>query len=152
NLRRPGDPPGTVRFADVSAAGGDYFRSPHLGRGVAFGDLDNDGRIDMVVSHLNEPVVLLRNCAEPKTHWLGVALVGKAPRDAIGARLTLTQGEARQVRAVKGGGSYLSSNDPRVVFALDTEGEYRLTVRWPSGREESWGGKDLGRDRYVVLH
>ena len=130
----------------MSASGGPYFRTPHLGRGAAFGDLDNDGKIDVVVSHLNEPVVLLRNTAETQTRWLGVALRGKAPRDAVGARLTLTQGEARQVRAVKGGGSYLSSSDSRVVFSLAAEGDYRLTVRWPSGREESWaGGPNLRR-------
>jgi hypothetical protein len=152
NLRAPGDPPDRVRFANVSAAGGDYFRAPHMGRGVAFGDLDNDGKIDMVVSHTNEPVALLRNVFEPQTHWVGVALVGKAPRDAVGAVLTLAQGDRRQVQAVKGGGSYLSSNDPRAVFALAAEGGYKLTVRWPSGREQTWDGTALGRDRYVVLH
>jgi hypothetical protein len=152
NLRKPGDPPGHVRFANVSTAGGDYFRSPHAGRGAAFGDLDNDGRIDVVVSHVNEPVTLLQNTFEAQTGWLGVALVGKAPRDAVGALLTLTQRDRQQVQAVKGGGSYLSSNDPRALFALTGEGGYRLTVRWPSGREQSWDGTALGRDRYVALH
>ena len=152
NLRKPGDPPGRVRFANASAAGGDYFRVPHVGRGAAFGDLDNDGRIDLVVSHTNEPVAVLRNVFEPQTRWVGVALVGKAPRDPVGAVLTLTQGDRRQVQAVKGGGSYLSSNDPRAVFALAPEGGYRLTVRWLSGKEQSWDGGALGRDRYVVLH
>jgi hypothetical protein len=150
NLRTPADPPGQVRFAPVSAFGGTYFSRPHVGRGVALGDLDNDGSIDLVISHLGEPVALLRNTAPTRTQWLGVALRGKAPRDAVGTRLTLTQGEARQVRFVKGGGSYLSSNDSRVVFTLD-RGTYRLTVRWPSGREQSWDGEALGRDRYVVL-
>jgi hypothetical protein len=151
NARKPGDPPGRVRFANASAAGGDYFRVPHLGRGAAFGDLDDDGRIDLVVSHVNEPVALLRNTFEPQTRWVGIALVGKAPRDPVGAVLTLTQGDRRQVQAVKGGGSYLSSNDPRAVFALTPGEGYRLTVRWPSGREQSWDGTALGRDRYVVL-
>jgi len=117
---------------------------------VAFGDLDNDGRIDLVVSHLNEPVALLRNTTETRTEWLGVTLHGKAPRDPVGARLTLAQGEARQVQVVKGGGSYLSSNDPRVVFAL-APGPYRLNVRWPSGREQSWDAAALGRGHYIVL-
>lgn len=152
NLRQPGDPPGRVRFANASAAGGDYFRVPHLGRGAAFGDLDNDGRIDIVVGHTNEPVVILRNVFEPTTQWIGIALVGKAPRDAVGAVLTLTQGNRRQMQAVKGGGSYLSSNDSRCVFALAADAGYRLTVRWPSGQEQSWEVADLGRGRYVVLH
>ena len=59
-------------LADVSAAGGEYFRGTHMGRGAAFGDLDNDGKMDVVVSHLNEPVVLLRNTAETPSDWLGV--------------------------------------------------------------------------------
>ena len=151
NLRRPGDPPGQARFADVSSRGGEYFQATHMGRGVAFGDLDNDGKIDVVVSHLNEPVVLLRNTAETPSDWLGVALRGRAPRDAVGARLTLVQGAARQVRAVKGGGSYLSSSDRRVIFSLAPGEKYRLTVRWPSGLEQSWDGDALGRGHYVVL-
>jgi hypothetical protein len=117
---------------------------------VAFGDLDNDGKIDAVVSQLNEPVVLLRGTAETAS-WLGVALRGKAPRDPVGARLTLAQGETRSVQVVKGGGSYLSAGDSRVVFRLAPGGDYRLTVRWPSGLEQTWDGATLGRDRYVVL-
>jgi hypothetical protein len=150
NLRNAADPPGAVRFENVSSVAGGYFKTPHTGRGVAFGDLDNDGKIDVVISHLNEPVVLLHNVADIKSQWLGVALRGQAPRDAVGARLTLTQGDRRQVQVIKGGGSYLSSNDPRVVFALEA-GDYQLTVRWPSGRVQAWAGDILGRDRYIVL-
>ena len=152
NLRQSADPPGPARFADVSASGGDYFQAAHLGRGVAFGDLNNDGKIDLVISHLNnEPVVVLRNIAQTEAHWLGLALIGKAPRDPVGARLTLVLGEVRQVQAIKGGGSYLSSNDSRIIFRLTAEGDYRLTVRWLSGLEQSWAGSTLGRDHYVVL-
>jgi hypothetical protein len=151
NLRAAADPPGTVRFADVSAAGGSYFAVPHRGRGAAFGDLDNDGRIDAVVSHTNEPIAVLRNVYESPSHWLGVALVGKRHRDATGAKLVLEQGPARQVRAVTGGGSYCSASDPRVVFALAPEGTFQLTVRWPSGTEQKWTGTALGRNRYVEL-
>src|SRR5262249_761715 len=77
------------KFTHITGQGGPYFQKDHRGRGVALGDLDNDGRIDLVISHLNEPVVLLRN--EAKTapnHWLGVELQGKKRRDVAGAKLT----------------------------------------------------------------
>jgi hypothetical protein len=151
NLRKPGDQAGTVRFAEVSAAGGGYFAVPHTGRGVALGDLDNDGKTDVVVSHTNEPVAVLRNVYEPQSRWLGVGLAGRGRRDVAGATLSLVQGGVRQVRAVNGGGSYLSHGDRRVVFALGTGADYRLTVRWPSGGEQSWDAAALGRDRYVTL-
>jgi hypothetical protein len=114
------------------------------------GDLDNDGRTDFVVSLTNEPAALLRNAADNGHHWLGVALVGKPNRDAVGALLTLEAGGQKLVRQVKGGGSYLSASDPRVVFGLGPAREVgRLTVRWPSGKTQTWEG--LGVDRYWVL-
>ncbi len=77
-------------------------------------------------------------------------LVGQGHRDAVGAKLTLEVGGQKLVRMTKGGGSYLSSNDPRVLFGLGAEAKVgRLTVRWPSGKEQSWDG--LGTDRYWVL-
>src|SRR5262245_11469308 len=138
-----------VRFRDVSAQAGSYFQSKRVGRGVAVGDLDNDGRPDVVVSHTNEPVALLRNCAEHGRHWLGVALIGKPGRDAVGAVLTLDVGGRKLVRQVKGGGSYLSSSDRRILFGLDGAASGRLTVRWPSGKEQTWD--ELPIDRYWVL-
>ena len=104
-----------TRFQDVSAYGGAFFQVKRVGRGVAFGDLDNDGKIDVVISHTNEPVVVLRNVMDNGHHWLGVALAGKPNADAIGARLTLDVGGEKLVRQVKGGGSYLSASDRRVV-------------------------------------
>src|SRR5262249_10781725 len=134
NLRRPGQRPSEARFQEVSGQGGGYFRGKHRGRGVAFGDLDNDGRIDVVGSHCNHPAALLRNTAGEANHWLGVRLVGKANRDAVGAVLTLEVGGRKLLRCVKGGGSYLSANDLRVVFGLGRAAAAdRLTVRWPSG-------------------
>jgi hypothetical protein len=150
NERRPGDQPHEVRFADVSAKAGPYFQSPHLGRGAALGDLDNDGRVDLILTPTNEPAVILRNRHESGHHWLGVALVGRPYRDAIGARLELEVGGDKLVRAVKGGGSYLSSGDRRVVFGLGPrERVGRLTVRWPDGQTQSWDG--LSVDRYWIL-
>jgi hypothetical protein len=141
---------GEGRFRDASAAAGPYFQAEHNGRGVALGDLDNDGRVDLVISHLNEPVVLLRNEAGGGNHWLGVELVGRGHRDVVGARLTLEAGGRRQTRYATGGGSYASANDPRHVFGLGAADRItRLTVRWLSGREQHWDG--LAVDRYHRL-
>jgi hypothetical protein len=142
--------PSGVRFEDVSARAGPFFRTPRVGRGAAFGDLDNDGRTDVVVSHTNEPAAVLRNALDNGNHWLGVALVGRPNRDAVGATATLEVGGKKLLRQVKGGGSYASSNDPRLVFGLGAERAVgRLSVRWPSGRTQTWDG--LAVDRYHVL-
>jgi hypothetical protein len=149
NLRRESPSAAVVRFRDVSARGGAFFRVKRVGRGVAFGDLDNDGRTDIVISHTNEPVVLLRNVCENGNHWLGAALVGKPNPDAVGAVLTLEVGGEKLVRQVKGGG-YLSSSDHRVLFGLGAAREVtRLSVHWPSGTVQTWD--NLAIDRYWKL-
>ncbi|HZY83487.1 MAG TPA: CRTAC1 family protein, partial [Gemmataceae bacterium] len=141
---------GAGRFQPITAQGGPYFRQEHHGRGVAFGDLDNDGRTDVIISHQNEPVVVLRNEAPPKGHWLGVSLVGRGHRDVVGAKLTLEVGGRRLTRFAQGGGSYLSSSDRRHVFGLgESDKAGRLTVAWPGGKEEHWDG--LAVDRYWPL-
>lgn len=139
---------GNGKFTDISSRGGSYFQTPHIGRGVVLADLDNDGRIDSVISHLNAPVTLLRNEADTSNrHWLGVELHGADNRDVTGARLILEAGGHTQTRFVKGGGSYLSSSDRRHVFGLGkTESIDSLRVIWPSGREQQW--RDLASDRY----
>jgi HEAT repeat protein len=119
---------------------------------VAFGDLDNDGRIDLVISHVNEPVVLLRNEVKVgANHWLGIELMGKDHGNVTGARLELeVEGLPAQTRYAAGGGSFASSSDPRHVFGLgNAKRAGKLTVRWPSGREQSWDG--LAVDRYWRL-
>jgi hypothetical protein len=142
---------GTARFREVRQGAGAYFESPHVGRGLAVGDLDNDGRPDLVVSHLNEPVVLLRNEAGDRpAHWLGVELVGKDNRCVAGATLSLKAGGRTLTRFAKGGGSYLSASDRRILFGLGpATGAGRLTVKWPWGRTEYWDG--LAPDRYHRL-
>jgi enediyne biosynthesis protein E4 len=141
NLHRPGDRAIAARFTAMTQSGGPYFRTEHRARGVALGDLDNDGKIDLVISHVNEPVTILRNRLENGSHWLGVQLVGKPNADAIGARLTLEVGNRKLVRTVKGGASYLSSSDRRVVFGLGSAANVgKLTVRWPSGQTQTWDG------------
>jgi hypothetical protein len=141
---------GGGRFRDISPQGGPYFREEHNARGVAFGDLNNTGRTDVVISHVNRPVVLLRNVARTRNHWLGVALVGRGRRDVVGAKLTLEVGGRRLTRFAQGGGSYLSSSDRRHLFGLGPADRVgRLTVSWPWGKTEYWDG--LAVDRYWKL-
>jgi hypothetical protein len=141
---------GEGHFEPITPRGGLYFQQEHNARGAAFGDLDNDGRTDLVVSHVNERVVLLRNEAETDNHWLGVALVGRKDRDVVGATLTLEVDGRRLYRFDHGGGSYLSSSDRRHIFGLgEAKRVGRLTVSWPGGREEHWDG--LAVDRYWRL-
>ena len=152
NLRQPGMTPGQVRFQEVSHLAGDYFRSKHIGRGAAFADLDNDGKTDIVVSHLNEPVVLLQNTTDNTNHWLGIEAIGKPYRDAVGAKFTLEVGGRRLVRVIKGGGSYLSASDRRIVFGLGKSDKVdRLTVAWPSGEPRTQTWENLAIDRYHKL-
>ncbi len=150
NMRKPGQRPHEVRFQDVGGEAGSFFREKHMGRGVAFGDLDNDGRVDIVISHSEEPVVIIRNVVDNAHHWLGIELVGKPNRDAVGAKLTLEVGHEKLVRQIMGGGSYLSAHDLRVVFGLGKEDKVgKLTVRWPSGKEQAWD--NLPIDKYWRL-
>jgi hypothetical protein len=143
---------GAGRYVDVTSQGGDYFRGGHRGRGVAIGDLDNDGRPDLVISHVNEPVILLRNEAGRGRHWLGVELSGAGHRDLVGTRVVVEAGGRRQTRFVKGGGSYCSSGDRRPLFGLGAADHFDgLRVRWPSGREQHWVGGELAVDRYWRL-
>jgi hypothetical protein len=142
---------GAGRFLDVTNQGGPYFQTEHCGRGAAFGDLANDGRIDIVLNHLNEPAVVLRNevPTEPN-HWLGLELAGKDHRNVVGAQVLLDVDGKPQTRYARGGGSYASANDPRHVFGLGRADHLtRLTVRWPSGQEQHWEG--LAVDRYWRL-
>lgn len=139
-----------VQFSHITAQGGAYFRADHQGRGVAIGDLDNDGWPDLVISHVNDPVTLLRNQASSAHHWLGVQLVHPKHHDVVGATLTLKVGDWVLSRFAKGGGSYLSSSDRRLLFGLGQAQEVgRLTVQWPWGEQQTWDG--LRIDRYWRL-
>ncbi len=109
-------------------------------RGAAFGDIDNDGDIDVVVSNLNKTSTLLRNTTGNIQRWLQIQLVGNhCNRSAIGARVTVSNGNLTQIREVKSGSGYLSQNDLRLHFGLgDAESVNTLTVRWPCGQSETW--------------
>jgi hypothetical protein len=99
---------------------------------------------------VNEPVVVLQNTLRNGNHWLGIKLVGNPYRDAVGAKLTLEVGDQKLTRQIKGGGSYLSAHDLRVIFGLGSQQKVgRLTVRWPSSRVQTWD--NLAVDRYWRL-
>ncbi len=135
------------KFRDISRRLGSYGQKNYLGRGVAFGDLDNDGRIDLVISHLNEPAAILHGIGGAGCHWLGVQLIGKNHADVVGAKATLRVGESTLTRFAKGGGSYLSSNDRRLLFGFGSETKPGLlTVSWPDGHEQCFQGLEI--DRY----
>lgn len=145
---------GEGQFVNSTSQGGAYFQVSHRGRGLAIGDLDNDGRPDLVITHLNEPVVLLRNDPRgegvPHNHWLGLELIGKVKRDIVGAKIVVEVGSQRLTRFAKGGGSYLSSGDRRILVGLGEAKEVgKVTVYWPWGSEEHWEG--LTTDRYWRL-
>jgi hypothetical protein len=140
---------GAGKFVSITTQGGTYFRADHIGRGLAIGDLDNRGRPDLVVNHVNDPVAVLRHVGSDKNHWLGLQLVGKANHDVVGARLTLEQDDRRLTRFAKGGGSYLSSGDRRILFGLGQATRAgRLTVEWPSGKPRKQQLEDLAIDHY----
>jgi hypothetical protein len=123
------------RLVDVSARSGPPFSIPHLGRGLATGDFDNDGRLDALVVAQNERLVYLHNRTEGG-HFLTIRLEGTASnRDSIGARVTVEAGGRRWVAQRIGGGSFQSSSDPRLHFGLGQARRVdRVEVRWPSGR------------------
>ncbi|HEV3385934.1 MAG TPA: CRTAC1 family protein, partial [Gemmata sp.] len=138
---------GQRQFRDIGSAAGSYFTMPVMGRGMAIGDLDNDGWPDLVVSHNNSPVVLLKNAVKEKTsaRWIGFRLVGRGNRDVVGSTVTLDTGTRTLKRYAKGGGSYLSANDPRLLFGLGRDGDARsVAVKWSWGETQTYNGLEPG--------
>ncbi len=133
-------------FREVTAQAGAVFQLPGVGRGAAFGDIDNDGDIDIVVSNANGPARLLLNQTGSHNHWIYARLQGvRANRDAYGARVVLyRRGRPPLWRRVATDGSYLSASDPRVHFGLGSDSELKdaplekIVVLWPEGSKESW--------------
>ncbi len=127
---------GNGKFDLVPAVEGTGLAVVTVGRGAAFGDLFNDGKIDVVINSMDSAPVLLRNVNADRHHWIAMSLVGgpKSPRDAVGATVYLTANGMRQRGDVLSGGSYLSSNDMRVHFGLgDGNKVDQVEIHWPSG-------------------
>ncbi len=126
------------RFVDTSQSGGPGVSQPRASRGAAFGDLDNDGAIDMVISAQQEHAVILKRRPSSTNHWLLVKLEGTTSnRDGIGARVRIAVGGRQQFRTVNTAGSYLSSNDVRAHFGLGTAKVVdEVEVEWPSGKRQ----------------
>ena len=126
------------RFENVSKVSGNYFLANHVGRGVAWGDLDNDGDIDLVISHKDfKPAILRNDSARQNRHFIRLKLVGtKSNRDAIGARVELSLSSRTISRLRKGGCGLMSTHDPRLTIGVDKYSEIQtIRVFWPSGNE-----------------
>jgi hypothetical protein len=140
-------------FQNVSQQSGPLFAKPLSARGLAIGDFDNDGALDVLVSVNDAAPLLLRNQVGSQNHWLGLSLRGKKSNpDAIGARVAYQAGDLKRTRMKVGGGSYLSSHDPRMVLGIGKRPKIDwLEVSWPQpgGAKERF--TDLPIDRYITI-
>ena len=142
---------GKGSFVEVMDQAGPSFQLLEVSRGAAFGDIDNDGDTDVLVTNNNGPVRLLLNQVGNRNHWLGLRLIGKNNRDMLGARVEVVINKNQVLRRrSRTDGSYLSANDPRILVGLGTVAQVEsIRVHWPSGSVEEWKGPQV--DRYTTL-
>jgi len=138
-------------FVDVSAQSGNIFRQGWVSRGMAMGDLDNDGRLDAVVTTNDGKIHVLHNETVTRNHWMLLKLVGhNSNRDAIGAEVKLVTASGPQYATVSTASSYLSASDKRVHFGLGQESfAQRIEIRWPSGIRQTL--KDIPVDQVLQI-
>jgi len=138
-------------FSEVAAKFGDVLTTPRVSRGAAFGDWDNDGDIDIVVSNLDGGPLIIRNDGGNRNNWVTIKLEQAGPnRDALGARVKVVAGNLVQWSEVRSGGSYLSVSDIRLHFGLEQQKRVDLIeVRWPGGRVEQF--RDLPVNRFLTI-
>ena len=142
-----------TRFREVPPATGSGLADVITARGAAFGDLFNDGRIDVVINNVDSTPTLLRNVVKNDNHWISLRLIGgaKSPRDAIGSKVSITANGVRQRADVFSGGSYGSSSDQRVHFGLGPAGKIdKLEIHWPSGLKQEVSVPGLDRILTIV--
>lgn len=137
------------RFANVGPVAGDVFRQKWVGRGLAIGDIDNDGRVDAVISENGGPAHVLMNRTDTANHWIGFKLVGhRSNRDGIGAVIRVQSSQGSQWATVTTASSYLSSSDVRAHFGLGRDVSAKaVEIRWPSGIVQTL--KDVRGDQYL---
>jgi hypothetical protein len=138
-------------FEEVTDRAGAVFQLSEVSRGAAFGDIDSDGDMDVVIANAAGPARLLINQIGSRSHWVGLRLVGRrAGRDMVGARVAVTREDGSTVwRRARADGSYAVANDPRVLVGLGySAAPVRVRVIWPSGLE-TWS--EVPADRYSTL-
>jgi len=142
---------GNGRFEDVTSRAGAALALSEVGRGVVFGDVDNDGDVDVLIGNNDGPVRLLINQAAQGHHWLGLSAVSGHRRTSLGARVEIVRkGRPSLWRRSRADGSYASANDPRVLVGLgESSDPVAIRVRWPDGKMETWTDQTI--DRYVTL-
>jgi hypothetical protein len=138
-------------FCDASELAGAALQEKRVSRGLAIGDLFNDGNMDMVVGDLDGAPMLLRNHGVPGRHWVSFELAGtKSNRLALNARISIVAGGMTQTDEIHSGGSYLSQNDLRVHFGLGSAEKIQsVTIHWPSGKVETLS--NLAADKYYSV-
>ena len=142
---------GDGTFCDATKQGGAVLSEPRVSRGAAFGDLDNDGQVDIVVEDLDSSPMILKNEGDKTNHWITLELGAKTGNPlAIGARIKVTAGKVTQIEEVRSGGSYLSQNDLRIHFGLGKATKIdSIEIRWNSGKTETI--KDVAADKFYAV-